>query len=84
MGIQNGVNPHRVVRLRLDAGYGRIEGVSVLERKNPSFDEPTLGVVVGDELYYVANSQYGSFDEKGQPLADRLVDTVVLRLRVGP
>jgi sugar lactone lactonase YvrE len=84
VGIQNGVNPHRVVRLRLDAGYERIESVSVLERKNPSFDEPTLGVVVGDELYYVANSQYGSFDEKGQPLSDRLVDTVVLRLRVGP
>lgn len=84
VGIQNGVNPHRVIRLRLAEGYERIESVSVLERKNPSFEEPTLGVVVGDELYYVANSQYGAFDENGQPRTDRLVDTVILRLRVAP
>jgi sugar lactone lactonase YvrE len=84
VGIQNGVNPNRLIRLRLDARDERIESVSVLERKNPSFDEPTLGVVVGDDLYYVANSQHGAFGESGQPDTERLVDTVILKLRITP
>ena len=84
IGIQNGVRPHRVIRLRLDPGLERITEVSVLERGNPRFDEPTLGVMVGDELYYVANSQYGVFGENGHPDPVRLKDPVILRLRVSP
>ena len=82
VGIQNGVRPHRVVRLRLDPELRRITEVVVLERKNPHFDEPTLGVTVGDELYYVANSQYEAFGEDGRPDAARLKDPVILRLRL--
>jgi len=84
VGIQNGVRPHRVVRLRLDPGLERITEVSILERGNPRFDEPTLGVMVGDELYYVANSQYEAFGENGRPDPARLKDPVILRLRVTP
>jgi hypothetical protein len=71
-----------VVRLRLDPELRRITEVVVLERKNPHFDEPTLGVTVGDELYYVANSQYEAFGEAGRPDAARLKDPVILRLRL--
>jgi sugar lactone lactonase YvrE len=82
VGIQNGLEPHRVARFGLDAGLDRITGVTVLERGNPYFDEPTLGGVVGADLYYVANSQYGAFGEDGQPRTERLKDPVILRLRV--
>jgi sugar lactone lactonase YvrE len=47
VGIQNGVRPHRVVRHRLDASLEAIEEITLLERGNPHFDEPTLGVRVG-------------------------------------
>jgi hypothetical protein len=80
VGIQNGLRPHRVVRLELDPAHSRITGGSVLERAHRRFDEPTLGVVVGDALYYVANSQYGHFDENGSPDLERLREPVVLRL----
>jgi hypothetical protein len=46
VGIQNGIAPHRVVRLRLDARGDRIVSVEVLERARPDYAEPTLGVVV--------------------------------------
>ena len=76
VGIQNGLRPHRLLRLELAQDAARIVGASLLERANPRFDEPTLGVRVGDELYYVANSQYskvrqdGSLDREGlQPPA---------------
>ena len=45
------------------------------------FDEPTLGVVVRDRFYFVANSQWGKFDDKHQlPPNDRLRRPLVLRL----
>jgi sugar lactone lactonase YvrE len=83
VGIQNGMAPHRVVRLTLTPAGDRITGSEVLERAHPRHDEPTLGVVVGRELYYVANSQYQRFGRDGrvtQP--DSLDAPVVLRLRL--
>jgi sugar lactone lactonase YvrE len=54
IAIQNGVNPHRVVRLTLQGE--RVTAWQVLERNHPAMDEPTLGVVVGSNFYYVAAS----------------------------
>jgi len=79
VGIQNGLEPHRLVRFRLDAAGTRIVESTLLERSHPDFDEPTLGVRVGPELYYVANSQYGAFGEDGQPKADQLREPVILK-----
>ncbi len=79
VGIQNGVRPHRVVRHRLDRALERVEEVTVLERGHPSFDEPTLGVRVGAELYYVANSQYRFISEDGTLDLDRLQLPLILR-----
>lgn len=70
LGIQNGTFPHRIVRLRLNKSQSAIEGLDVLEANNPVFDEPTLGVVVGKELYYIANSQWEKVDESGKAAPD--------------
>ena len=82
VGIQNGVHPHRVVRLGLDGPAARITEVVVLERGSPHFNEPTLGVVVGPDVYYVANSQYELFGEDGRPKLEALREPVILRLPV--
>jgi len=79
VGIQNGVRPHRVARHRLNPSFERVEEVTVLERGHPSFDEPTLGVRVGAELYYVANSQYRFVGDDGTLVLDRLQPPVILR-----
>ena len=65
IAIQNGVRPHRVVRVPLDESGRSAEAVEVLEANHPKFDEPTLGIVVGDDFYYVANSQWYRFDAEG-------------------
>ena len=83
VSIQNGIGPHRVVRLRLDSPGTRIVSLQVLERARPDYAEPTLGVVVGDELYYVANSQWERFREDGGIDApEELRAPLVLRLRL--
>lgn len=80
VGIQNGVRPHRVARLHLDPSLERIEVVTTLEKGNPYFDEPTLGVRAGADFFYVANSQYRFVSDDGTLDLDRLRPPVILRL----
>ena len=83
VGIQNGVAPDRVVRLRLDASGNRVEHAEVLERARPDYAEPTLGVVVGRDLFYVAASQWERFRDDGTiDGPDTLRSPLVLRLRL--
>jgi hypothetical protein len=60
IAIQNALMSPRVVRLRLRKDLRGIAGFEVLERRNPLFDGVTTGVIVGKELFYMANIQ----DEK--------------------
>ena len=81
IGIQNGVAPHRVVRLTLSPAGDRIVETRVLERAHPRYQEPTLGVLVNGELFYIANSQWERFGQDGGiPDATALERPVVLRL----
>jgi sugar lactone lactonase YvrE len=81
VGIQ-GWRRNRVQRFTLSEDRARITGAVVLEANHPMFMNPTTGVVVGDELYYVANSQFGSFSPDGSLFTpERLFETVTLRVR---
>jgi sugar lactone lactonase YvrE len=83
IGIQNGVDPHRVVRLELSRDGARIVRSVAVERAHPRYIEPTLGVLVDRDLYYVANSQWEQFGEDGRVAnPDSLQRPVVLRLRL--
>lgn len=83
VGVQNGVTPHRVVRLTLDSRGDRVIRTEVLDRAHPAYDEPTLGVLVGTDFYYIADGQWERFGNDGT-VADSsaLRSTVVLRLRL--
>lgn len=84
VAIQNGGVVPRVVRIRLDGAEAAVRSVEVLDRNTPVADEPTLGVVVGDDFLYVANSQWEKRDEDGTPLPGAvLLPTVILRLPLG-
>jgi sugar lactone lactonase YvrE len=83
VGIQNGVAPHRVTRFTLSPAADRLVRAEVLERAHPRYNEPTLGVLVQDDLYYVANSQWERFGEDGRiAKPETLERPVVLRLRL--
>lgn len=75
----------RVRRYFLDGGLERVTQVETLEANHPMFNNPTTGVLVEDTLYYIANAQFGSFEEDGTlfPL-ERLFEVVVLRLPLRP
>jgi hypothetical protein len=83
LAIQNGVNPSRLIRLSLSGDLKRVERLEILEVNNSLFDEPTLGVLVRDTFYFIANSQWGAIDSKGQLAApDKLKEPVVLKIKL--
>ena len=83
IGVQNGVVPARVVRLALDAPGERITGVEVLDRNLPLAPEPTIGTVSGNRYFYVANSQWESYDDTGRPRPGvRLIPPRILEIKL--
>ena len=79
IAIQNGIQPHRVTAFKLSNDGLAIESAEILAMNLPEFDEPTLGTVVGDDFYFVANSHWNRFDENNE-LADGLTGPIVLKL----
>lgn len=80
--IQNGFRPHRVARFVLNKDFTRITKSETLEANHADFNEPTLGVFVGNDLYYIANSQWNLTNERGTLAEDKLKEPVILRLKL--
>jgi len=78
IAIQNGVNPNRVVSLEVRGDT--IPSFKTLEATHPDYMEPTLGVLIGSELHYIANSQWPLVDEKAELSLNKLRSPVVLKL----
>ena len=83
IGVENGVEPARVVRLILSAEGTRIDRVTILEMNHPKFDEPTIGVVAGQDYYFIANSHGWVMRRAKGPISDEpLTEPAVLRIRL--
>lgn len=84
IGIQG--SARRVARFTLNKTGDKVDRVEVLEAHNPLFSGiPTTGALAGDTLVYIANSQLNAVGSDGKFLpADRLQETAVLKVRLGP
>lgn len=78
IATQNGVDPKRVLWLKLAADSNRVEEVKVLESGNSAFGEPTLGVIAGNAFYYVAN--HPTLDDLLKNPKIELKPTIILKL----
>jgi hypothetical protein len=65
VAIQNGFSPNRVARFKLSEDGHKIEQTVPVEANNPAFATPTIGTLVGNDLYYIANSQRSYYDSYG-------------------
>jgi hypothetical protein len=65
IAVQNGTSPERVVAFTLDPSYTRIESETIIERSTDTLGDPTHGVVVDKDFYYIANSGWDAIDDHG-------------------
>lgn len=77
--IQNGVQPFRLARLSLNKDKSLAEAASYLELGTAHLGEPTLGTIVNGELYFVANSPWGYYED-GQLKAENVPQPLVMKI----
>jgi hypothetical protein len=61
VAVQNGVTPERVVRFPLD-----LRRQELIEANTPNLGEPTHGVFVDDDFYFIANSGWNEYGRDGK------------------
>jgi sugar lactone lactonase YvrE len=84
IAVQNGTSPERVVAFTLDSSLTRIASETIFERSTATLGDPTHGVVVGQDFYYIANSGWDVVDEHGALKPGAKMSTPrVMRVRLG-
>lgn len=56
IAIQNGTAPRRLIRMHLDADLAYVLGWETIEANWKGLGDPTHGVLVGGQFYFIANS----------------------------
>lgn len=65
IGVQNGMSPARIMQFTFDSTMSRVGQAAVIDHQPDMADEPTIGTLFGDGFIYVANSQWGKYDDAG-------------------
>ncbi|MEZ5921929.1 MAG: hypothetical protein R3C60_11320 [Parvularculaceae bacterium] len=65
LGVQNGTTPQRLVKACLNKRGTEIKSFEVLQQALSEWREPTHGFVVGNNLIYIATSNWPSYAEDG-------------------
>ena len=65
IGIQNGAKPIRITQFALNKQQDKINSFKILDNNRPEFNEPALATVVGEKLYFFANSPWNAYDNNG-------------------
>jgi len=74
LAVQNGVSPPRVIRFS-----GDLQRQQVLESGTPGLGEPTHAIVVGNDLWFIADVGWDRFEDSGQRKAGAPVSHAELR-----
>jgi hypothetical protein len=82
IGVQS-IGTERVARFYLDRNGSRVVREQTLEFRNPIFQQPTEGGIVGSNLYYVANAQNFWLTAGKLNPSHTFVDPVVLKINLG-
>jgi hypothetical protein len=65
IAVQNGTSPERVVAFTLDPSFTKIVSETIIERSTGTLGDPTHGVVIDQDFYYIANSGWDITDAHG-------------------
>jgi sugar lactone lactonase YvrE len=83
IGIQNGTEPNRILRLRLNHAQTEITGAEVIEQATERMGDPTHAVAVDGWFYVSANVGWSKVDDNGKLKAgEKFTPPVLLRFRV--
>ena len=73
--VQGGFEPQRLIRLELDASGAAVQSVAPMAIALDGFNQPGIGTLQGESLYYFANS--GADDAKSAIIMNTPLDAGV-------
>jgi len=82
IGIQNSMQPERIVRMQLDKEQERVVKMTILESNNPDVLVPTTGVIAGSHFFFIANSQMMKMDNGKVPPLEKLGEIKILKIKL--
>ncbi|MGC2110357.1 MAG: hypothetical protein WA655_12625 [Candidatus Korobacteraceae bacterium] len=83
MVTQNGTSPERVITFKLEPSLSAIASSSVVERATKTLGDPTHGVIVGHDFYYIANSGWDTLNDDGTVKSDaKLTPVHIMRVHL--
>jgi hypothetical protein len=83
LAVQSGTSPERVVLFSVNASTAQIVSERVVERATPTLGDPTHGVVLKDDFYYIANSGWDALGDDGAVKSGAmLTPAVVMKWRL--
>jgi hypothetical protein len=65
LAVQNGASPERVTAFTMDEALTKIVAEKTIERATTTLGDPTHGVILGSDFYYIVNSGWNSLDDHG-------------------
>ncbi len=82
VGVQNSAGPQsRIMKFELNNNFDAVMKATILESNHPNHNIPTTGVIVGDDFYYIADSQLESFTQDGKIFPEeKLKPVYILKL----
>ena len=83
IAVHNGLRPFQLVSYSLSEDGSEIDDFTYLDKALPEMGEPTLGVLVGDKFYYVANSPWGAYDRAGVFMEEQANSPIILGIELG-
>ncbi len=66
IGIQNGTDPERIVRLRLNHDQTAIASLEVVEQASPRLGDPTHAIKARGMIYVTGNVGWSKIDDQGK------------------
>lgn len=86
VAVQPFADGRKVVRYYLDRGANAVTKVKVIEPEHSLLQQPTTGVIVGKDFYYIANTQLQYFRSIYKPDGaydkGRLQSVIILKVRL--
>lgn len=84
IGVQNTFFPESIQKITLNAGSDRAERIDFLCERDAKFNAPTTGVIVGDQFYFIANSQLLQIIGNKGKIKDpaSLEETIIMKIKL--
>lgn len=77
IGIQNVFFPVTIGRYYMNSNQSAVIKASVISANHPAFDAPTTGVIVGDDFYFMSNTNLLYYDfEKNKVANEKLMKKI--------